>query len=481
MIGEIAAPLPLISVIMPAFNHNRYIGVALDSVRAQGLQGLELIVVDDGSDAPVDAIVREKVPNATLIRQPNAGPSAARNKGIAHSRGKFVAFLDADDLWTATALNRLLKGFRDAPGVGIVQGNLRQFAVPDDAPSVEGSRFGPPYQSFNVGALLVRREVLLREGPFDENLRRSEDVELFVRWSERRIARLVVPDVVLRYRKYEKYLRGARPTKAVGPDGAAASVCSDWLKLLHRSLMRRHTSAVTEPAGIRSANAKISTPAVSVILTVRNGMLYLPEAVAAIRRQTLSPHEIVAVVGCSEDGTHEYLRSQPEIRVIEQTRGGLAEARNAGLEAARGLLVAFCDHDDVWHPAKLEKQLEVIAKFSAPAVCLANLAEFFEGGTTVRTTDLFGGVPTPGWTPSALLAHRDVFASIGPFDPALGLGCDADWFRRLRQSDIPCGMAGGILLRKRRHASNLSRNPEANRAAMFKMIHKTRREMKRGL
>jgi hypothetical protein len=53
--------------------------------------------------------------------------------------------------------------------------------APNDVPSIDGARFGPPYQSFNVGALLVRREVLLGDGLFDENLRRSEDVDLFIR------------------------------------------------------------------------------------------------------------------------------------------------------------------------------------------------------------------------------------------------------------------------------------------------------------
>ena len=477
--GEIASRPPLISVVMPAYNHNDYIGVALDSIRTQELQDLELIVVDDGSDAPVDAIVREKLPNATMIRQSNAGPSAARNKGIAHARGQFVAFLDADDLWTAAALERLLKGFRDAPGVDVVQGNVRQFVAPNDAPSIDGARFGPPYQSFNVGALLVRREVLLGDGLFDENLRRSEDVDLFIRWSERKITRLVIPEVVLRYRKHEADARRAGRTKVIGPsDGAAANVRSDWLKLLHRSITRRRTDAVRELAGIRSAQAKPSHPAVSVIVTVQNGMPYLREAVAAIRRQTLSPREIVAVVGCSEDGTPEYLRSQPDIHVIEQSGVGLGAARNAALEAVRSPLVAFCDHDDLWDRAKLEKQVAVLAQFSAPAACIVNFAEFFEKGAGIRTASLFADIPTPAWTPSALLAHREVFASIGSFDPELGLACDVDWFRRLRQSDIPCGIAGRALLLKRRHASNLSRNPEANRAAMFKMIYKTRREMK---
>jgi glycosyltransferase involved in cell wall biosynthesis len=104
------------------------------------------IVVDDGSETPVDSLVYAKVPNAILIRQANTGPSAARNQGIVRARGRFVAFLDADDIWETTALKRLLKGFRDAPGAHIVQGNVRQFIVPGDAPSIDNARLGPPWR-----------------------------------------------------------------------------------------------------------------------------------------------------------------------------------------------------------------------------------------------------------------------------------------------------------------------------------------------
>ena len=158
-------------------------------------------------------------------------------------------------------------------------------------------------------------------------------------------------------------------------------------------------------------------------------MPYLPEAVTAIRGQTLSPREIVAVVGSSHDGTREYLHSQPDIRVIEQSGVGLATARNVALKVVKYPLVAFCDHDDLWHPTKLEKQVAVITQFSTPATCIVSFEEFSERGPATRTDAQFGHVATLGWTLSALLAHRDVFTAIGPFDPALGFGCDTDWFR----------------------------------------------------
>jgi Glycosyl transferase family 2 len=150
--------------------------------------------------------------------------------------------------------------------------------------------------------------------------------------------------------------------------GVAANRCSDWLGLLHRSMTRRRANASTMTAGGgRSTSTEASIPVVCAIVTVRNGMPYLPEAIAAIRRQTLLPSEIVAMVGSSEDGTLEYLRSERGIRVVEQSGLGLAAARNAALEAVESPFVAFCDHDDLWHPAKLEKQAAVIAQFNATA------------------------------------------------------------------------------------------------------------------
>ena len=97
----------LFSVIMPAYNRAAFIGAALHSVVAQTLGDWECIVVDDGSTDGTCAVVREmaaKEPRIRLIEQANAGPGAARNKGAAAATGKYLAFLDSDDLWMPWAL-----------------------------------------------------------------------------------------------------------------------------------------------------------------------------------------------------------------------------------------------------------------------------------------------------------------------------------------------------------------------------------------
>lgn len=103
---------PVVSVIIPAFNASRWIGMSLDSARAQTLREIEIIVVDDGSVDDTPEVVAEfarRDSRIRLIRRENSGVGAARNVGIQAARGKFIATLDADDLWTPTKLEKQVR------------------------------------------------------------------------------------------------------------------------------------------------------------------------------------------------------------------------------------------------------------------------------------------------------------------------------------------------------------------------------------
>ncbi|MEM8760465.1 MAG: glycosyltransferase family A protein [Pseudomonadota bacterium] len=457
MSADEALPRPLISVVVPTFNDGHHLGEALASITAQARDDIEVVIVDDGSDTAVDATIAAALPRACVITQANAGPSGARNRGIRASNGEFVAFLDADDLWEPNALSRLVKGFADAPAADIVHGHVRRFHDGE----VGRQKLGPIYCGFNVGSLMVRREVLTAAGLFDESLRRSEDVDLIIRLRDAGARRVVIPDLILNYR-------------AAGPDGQQPSghalkpvANGNWISLLRSSLQRKRTARQL------STTAEEGPTPVSVILTVRNGMRYLPAGLASVRRQTSAPAEIIACVGPSTDGTLDYLAGEPDVSVVRQCGEGLAHARNEALPHASHPFIAFFDHDDLWHPEKLAKQLEALSVFARPSACIVNFLEITDDASADgMVTDPPQGLPTLGWTPSAVVAHRDVYQQIGPFDPALGMGCDTDWFDRLRRSDIPCTVAGRALLWKRRHERNLSSDPLRNREAMFKVIRK---------
>ena len=195
MIRDLTTPAPFVSILTPAFNVGRFVGAAIDSVLAQSFPDWEMLVVDDGSaddTAAVAAACRD--PRLRLLRQANQGVSAARSRAMAEARGEAVLFLDADDWLAPDALERLLAALTEMPGAVGAYGAyavMAEDAGPEDAPL---RRKPGPFPSgdllerllvqnlfVNGGHLLLRRDAILRAGPFLPHLRYGEDWEYWIR------------------------------------------------------------------------------------------------------------------------------------------------------------------------------------------------------------------------------------------------------------------------------------------------------------
>jgi glycosyltransferase involved in cell wall biosynthesis len=178
---------PLISVIVCTYNRRERLRGALDSVISQGRDDIEVIVVDDGSDQPV--ILSESVGgNVHLIRTPHRGVGAARAEGLDAARGKFVAYCDDDDRWTADHLGVLLDYLLANPSVDLVYGDSRWIDSGSSRPRVS---FSVDYDAsrlaeFNyifASDVMHRADAAKAVGGFDLQLEAYEDWDLWLRMS----------------------------------------------------------------------------------------------------------------------------------------------------------------------------------------------------------------------------------------------------------------------------------------------------------
>jgi glycosyltransferase involved in cell wall biosynthesis len=187
-------PRPLVSIVIPCYRQAHLLGEAIDGALAQTYPHVEVLVVDDGSPDDVGAVVDLR-PGVRLVRQPNAGVSAARNSGARASRGEYLVFLDADDLLLPPAVDVGMQTFAERPECAFVHGaaerrRLDGTAVPDANRVVVGA---PDLylellrtRSFqNIAAAVFRRDAFEAVGGFDETSRHGEDWDLSLRLARR--------------------------------------------------------------------------------------------------------------------------------------------------------------------------------------------------------------------------------------------------------------------------------------------------------
>jgi glycosyltransferase involved in cell wall biosynthesis len=186
-----------VSVVMPAWNAERFIGEAVASALAQSRPVLEVVVADDGSTDDTASIAEAL--GATVLRRSHEGLGATRNAAIAASRGELVAFLDADDVWLPEKLERQVAALHDDPELGAVSCLVDEFLDlrPGEHPPVRPPRLGEG--GALCSATVVRRTVVDALGPFQP--RGSGDwVEWWARARRLGVHEHVIDQVLVRRR-----------------------------------------------------------------------------------------------------------------------------------------------------------------------------------------------------------------------------------------------------------------------------------------
>jgi glycosyltransferase involved in cell wall biosynthesis len=183
---------PEVSVIIPAFNAEKYLGETLGSALAQTYEDYEVIVADDGSTDGTASIAGCFGPRVTVLSKGNGGPASARNLAITNSSGRYLAFLDADDLWVEDKLEQQVAFLDQHPDRGLVYGKALMFTQRNGEKSVESSIGYTEDPSFRLllygdfipnSTVMIRRACVEKVGLLNESrgLIGVEDYEYWMR------------------------------------------------------------------------------------------------------------------------------------------------------------------------------------------------------------------------------------------------------------------------------------------------------------
>jgi glycosyltransferase involved in cell wall biosynthesis len=224
-----------VTVIIPAFNAVRYLAEAVASVQRQRHDPLDIIVVDDGSTDGTPELAAQ-LPGIRCIRQHHGGPAFARNAGIQEAQGEFLAFLDADDLWSENKLAAQLAVLRETPQVDLVAGQVEEFYEAGVSPIEARRRRHSGDRAYTIGALLVRRDVFLKVGLLNSALRFGEFMDWRSRARARGLKEQVLDMVVLRRRVHDH-----------NTTRLAQDFRSDYLAMIRAHLQRQRPAASAAP------------------------------------------------------------------------------------------------------------------------------------------------------------------------------------------------------------------------------------------
>ena len=250
---------------------------------------------------------------------------------------------------------------------------------------------------------------------------------------------------------------------------------------------RRHDIVAEAPhRGVAVADR----PPASIVIAALDEERYVGEAIESALAQTWEPVEVVVVDDGSTDRTAEIAASYEGVRVVSQGNRGLSAARNAGVAASTGEILAFLDADDVLMPEKLEVQIGRLLADEEPGCVLASQELFAEGGTEVppwalgRDAPHFKGLGdagshTPNLYPVTMVLPRRLFDEVGGFDETMAHSEDVDMVFRLMERGVKIARLPDKVVRRRIHADAMTQDTEASRAAIFDLF-KRRIDRRRG-
>lgn len=372
--------MKILSVIIPAYNRESYIGAALDSVLSQKVPRgwkLEVIVADDGStDKTLEVLKRYKNRIKIVELEHSGKPAVPRNAAIKVSTGEILAFQDSDDLWVPDKLLFQIPQFED-PELMLSFGQaevIQENGLPTGEKVVDkrvlskATSYEALLQQNAVSTLTVmaRKEAIISVGSFNESdaLRAIEDYDLWLRIAAKFPGSLKSTTRTLAYyRRHKNNISKGNTLKGI--EDALKIYNSSWdntsLSERQRSLLEAHIASMSQNWSDHMVElAPNKQPLISVIMSVYNGSRFLRQAVDSILSQTYKDFEFIIIDDGSTDNSAKIIENYDDsrIRLIRQTNHGLVYSLNKAIRLSRGRLIARMDADDISLPKRLQLEAE---------------------------------------------------------------------------------------------------------------------------
>lgn len=417
---EYNSPRPKVSVIVTAYNLDKYMPKCLDSVKAQTFKDFECLVVDDANSRSTEMIVSDYAKRDKRIRYlgtvENMGLPGARNFGLQNSRGHYVRHVDADDYLADNALELEVKALDEDRSIDIVYGHL-EVVREDGTQFIESGevkrgswpgKFNWYHQMLHLNQLpscsMARREVYTRSGGYRVRMKRQEDAEFWCRVTSLGFRAKKFTEAVTYYHRERHDSKGALEWKDEGgerdwtawfPWRMGATSYNEAVKIVRqRGETPKNPHMV--PFGAQGKPPKeigfwyvhdFAYPVVSIIVTCGPGhKKYLIDALDSIQAQTYPDWECVVVNDTGEKWGSDIMGA-PWAKVVNMDGNrGASEARNEGLKHVRGKQVIWMDADDYWFPWFLERMVGY-SEYNTGVIYSDLLMESNEGMKIQRYSD----------------------------------------------------------------------------------------------
>jgi len=484
------------SVVIPFKDRIPLLMESIKSVQSQTYKNYEIILVDDHSDDDKSTLLEyiESDKKLKYVIAIGNGVSAARNLGVKHSSGSYIAFLDSDDLFVPEKLEKQLSymiqnnlDFSHTSYNRVSQSGM--FLETRSTRQFQGNFFPEILENCGIltSTVMAKREVFTKN-EFADQFSIGEDVCVFIDityeyeigvvdepLTQFRVSDLSafmhrdkqvtgISNIVSYILDNPNYYSHVKETLAcisiLGKIGRPELVSAYTLKLesLLKSLGQRIPATTKEGATF--------FPLISIIIPVYNGANFLQEAINSALGQFYSNIEVIVVNdGSTDNGETEKLALSygDKILYIHKENGGVATALNAGIESMRGEYFSWLSHDDVYNPNKIHSQVTMLESLEDKTTIIAcpysvmdkDGNEFYVVTPFDKYSDEQLSRPLfpllRGYVNGCcLLIHRSHFDRIGVFNEALPTTQDFDlWFRMMREKEIKYSRE--ICVRSRSH------------------------------